>query len=346
MMPPPPPRSDRFFRLLVGAAAAVVVLAGIKMARQLIVPTLLAAFIALVSAPIVLWLRSRRVPAGAAVAIALTIDLAAIALLGSVLAHSLVGFEDRVPEYAQQVDTAASALGLRLSEAVSATSLTVVARSVIASFAAVLSDLVLVLLVVTFMLLEVTGLRRKLESLIPAPENFERIHLIARDVNRYLAVKFVASAATGVLAGAICAIAGVDLPIVWGLLAFLLNFIPTIGSIIAAVPPTFLAIAQHGIGIALLVLVGYIAVNFTIGNFLEPRILGRTLGLSPLVVLLSMIVWGWLLGPVGAVLAVPLTTIIKIAADGVPELRWVGVILGPGPPAPRDDPAARRSASA
>lgn len=305
-----------------------MVLAGVKLASRLIVPLLLATFIALVTAPLVLWLRRHRVPATVAVAIALVLDLAAITAIGSVLVHSLVGFEDRLPEYARQVDAAAMKLGVHLSEALSATSLVGIARSVLASSAAIISDLLLVLLVVTFMLLEVTGLHGKLASLVTKPRDLERLHVVARHVNRYLVVKFVASALTGLLAAAVCAIAGVELPMVWGLLAFLLNFIPTVGSIVAAVPPTLLALAEHGFGVTLLVLLGYIAINAVIGNFLEPRVLSRTLGLSPLVVLLAMIVWGWLLGPVGAVLAVPLTTVIKITADGVPGLRWVGIVLG------------------
>lgn len=338
--PPPPASSDRLLRLLVGGASGVIVLAGVKLASQLIVPVLLAAFIALVTAPLVLWLRKRRLSAGLAVSIALAIDLAAMVALGSVLAHSLSGFEDRVPEYARAIDAAAASLGLRLTDALSATSITQLVQSVLASFATLLSNLVLVLLVVTFMLAEMTGLRSKLAALVPRSRDRERLHVIARDVNRYLAVKFVASAATGVLTGALCALAGVDFPIVWGVLAFLLNFIPNVGSVVAAIPPILLGLAQHGAGTAIVVLLGYVAVNFTIGNFLEPRALGRTLGLSALVVLLSIVVWGWLLGPIGAVLAVPLTTIIKIAADGVPELRWVGVVLGPGCADPHEEDRA------
>jgi AI-2 transport protein TqsA len=120
---------------------------------------------------------------------------------------------------------------------------------------------------------------------------------------------------------------GVDFAPTWGLLAFLLNFIPNIGSIIAAVPAILLALIQLGLPSALLTLLGYLVVNITIGNFLEPRVMGRSLGLSTLVVFLSLLFWGWVLGPIGMVLSVPLTMIAKIALAANEDTRWLAVLL-------------------
>ena len=133
---------------------------------------------------------------------------------------------------------------------------------------------------------------------------------------------------TGVLCGAWVAICGVDFPILWGLLAFFLNYIPTLGMFIATVPPVVVALIQLGPGSALLVLAGYLVLNFTLGNFVEPRVMGRALGLSPLVVILSMVFWGLLWGPVGALLAVPLTMVFKILLASTEDLRWAAVLLG------------------
>jgi predicted PurR-regulated permease PerM len=150
-------------------------------------------------------------------------------------------------------------------------------------------------------------------------------------------VKTGTSALTGLIVALLCWSCGVDLPVLWGLLAFLLNYIPNIGSVIAAVPPVLLALVQHGPGVAMGVAAGYLAVNFTVGNMLEPRLMGRALGLSPLVVFLSMLVWGWMLGPVGALFSAPLTMILKHWLAHTPDLTWIAVLLGPAsdvPPAP------------
>jgi len=119
----------------------------------------------------------------------------------------------------------------------------------------------------------------------------------------------------------------VDYAILWGLLAFLLNYIPNIGSIIAAVPAVLLGLVQHGIIIALVIAGIYVGVNVVIGNMVEPRFMGNRLGLSPLVVFISLVFWGWILGPVGMLLSVPLTMILKIALETTDEWRWLAVLL-------------------
>jgi len=116
----------------------------------------------------------------------------------------------------------------------------------------------------------------------------------------------------------------------WGLVAFLLNFIPTVGSFIAAVPAVLLALVQLGAFEAGLTLVGFVVVNLIIGNVIEPRWMGRGLNLSPLVVFVSLVLWGWVLGPVGMLLSIPLTIMLKIALESQNETRWIGVMMGAG----------------
>jgi predicted PurR-regulated permease PerM len=155
-------------------------------------------------------------------------------------------------------------------------------------------------------------------------ENFTRI---TSSVQRYLAMKTLLSAITGLTITAALLILDVDYAVLWGLLAFLLNYIPNIGSIIAAVPAVLLGLVQHGIVIALVVAGIYVLVNVVIGNMVEPRFMGNRLGLSPLVVFISLVFWGWVLGPVGMLLSVPLTMIMKIALEATEEWRWVAVLL-------------------
>ncbi len=134
------------------------------------------------------------------------------------------------------------------------------------------------------------------------------------------------------------AIIGVDFPLLWGMLAFLLNYIPTFGSILAAIPPVLLAMVQLGPGHAIAALAVFVMLNVLLGNFVEPYFMGRRLGLSTLVVFLSLVFWGWVWGPVGMLLSVPLTMIVKIMLENTEDLSWIAVLLGAGP---KHEPAAK-----
>ena len=142
-------------------------------------------------------------------------------------------------------------------------------------------------------------------------------------MRKFLPVKLI-------LAVFLIAAMGLAFPMVWGLLAFLLNCVPSIGAIIAAIPAVLFALVQHGPGSALVVAIGYIVVNTAIGSLLEPHLIGRTLGLSTLVVFLSLVFWGWVWGPLGMLLSVPLTMIVKIFLENSEDLRWVAVMLDSG----------------
>jgi predicted PurR-regulated permease PerM len=148
-----------------------------------------------------------------------------------------------------------------------------------------------------------------------------------------MVIKTLISLATGVLIGIWLAILGVDFPILWGFLAFLLNYVPNVGSTIAAIPAVLLALIQLGIGSAVMATAGYMAVNFILDNVIETRLMGRRLGLSTLVVFLSLIFWGSLLGPIGMLLCIPLTMTLKFACENNKGTQWIAVLLGPEVPA-------------
>jgi AI-2 transport protein TqsA len=138
-------------------------------------------------------------------------------------------------------------------------------------------------------------------------------------------------------AGVWCAVCGVLNPALWGLVTFALHYVPTVGSLVSAVPPVFIALTAYGVGRASVVAAGLALFSLVIGNLIEPNALGRSLSVSPLIVLVSMFAWGWLLGPVGALLSVPLTLIGKIVLWNTSDLHWVAVLLGPTPPVPARD---------
>ena len=201
--------------------------------------------------------------------------------------------------------------------------------NLLTGMSSVLSDFILVILTMTFILLEVSSFPIKLRSVIGDPkQKFPQFTKFANDMKHYMIIKTLISLATGILVAGWLYILGVDYPILWGFLAFLLNYIPNIGSVVAAIPPVILAFIQLGLGSAVMVAAGYIVVNFLIGNVIEPRLMGRRLRLSTLVVFLSLIFWGGLLGLVGAILSIPLTMTLKFAFESSESTRWIAVLLG------------------
>jgi len=143
-----------------------------------------------------------------------------------------------------------------------------------------------------------------------------------------LVIKTLISAAEALAIWLWLLILGVDYPLLWGTLVFLLNYVPNIGSLIAALPVVLLALVQLGVGSALLTVLGFVIVNIILGNLIEPKVMGKGLSLSTLVVFLSMVFWGWVLGPIGMILSVPMTSLVKIALESYKDTRGVAIMLG------------------
>jgi len=186
----------------------------------------------------------------------------------------------------------------------------------------------MVLVLTIFMLSEARMFGRRADAILDARgPNFQRILSATSDIQRYLAIKTLVSLATGILAGFLCWSARLDFFLLWGILAFALNFIPVLGSIIAGVPPLILALLVHGGPSAMAIAIGFISINVFLGNFLEPMLMGRRFGLSTLVVIVSVLFWGYVWGPVGMLLGVPLTMVLKVMLDNSDEFRWLSVAI-------------------
>ncbi len=156
----------------------------------------------------------------------------------------------------------------------------------------------------------------------------EYLGSIAQSIRHYMGIKTLIGLMTGVLIWTWLTLVGVDYAVLWALIAFLFNYIPNIGSIIAGVPAVLFSLVQLGLGSALWTTGGYVAINMLIGNVVEPKIMGKGMGLSTLVVFLSLIVWGFVLGTVGMFLSVPLTMTLKIILQQNPRTRWIAILLG------------------
>jgi AI-2 transport protein TqsA len=345
-------------RVLVASAAVVVVVAGLRVAAPVLMPVFFAAFLAILTAPMVLWLERRRVPAGLAVAAAMLVLGCGVAVLGAILTRTMQGFDEALPGYQAALATllegvldVSRSLPVDLAagvaaEGVSATTIVEMLGTVGTAVLSALSNTALVLLTVVFMLLELAGLPRKLRMALDDPS--ADLHAWAgavREVQRYLVIKTLISLVTGALIAGWLWVLGVDFPLLWGLVAFVLNYIPNVGSIVAAIPGVLLALIQPdlGPGTAAAAGAGYLAVNMVIGNIVEPQWMGRRLGLSPLVVFLSLVFWGFLWGPVGMLISVPLTMIVRIVLEHWDETHWLVVLLGPAPAAEPAKPAADRA---
>jgi len=330
--------------LLITTACFVIIVAGMRSANAILVPFLLSVFIAIICAPPLFWMQRKGVPNGLAVLSVLIVIVVIGLLLGSLVGTSLNDFSKALPTYQTRL-TAKTAgflswlkdMGFDVSPQVltdyfdPAKALNMAANT-LSGLSKVLKDVFLILLTVIFILLEASGFPKKLQVSLSDPDSsLARFNEFTTSVNRYLGIKTLFSLITGISIGIWLAVLGVDYPLLWGVLAFLLNYVPNIGSIIAAVPAVLLALIQLGTSLALMTCLGYLVVNITVGSILEPKFMGRGLGLSTLVVFLSLVFWGWVLGPVGMVLSVPLTMITKIALDSSEDTRWIAVMLGPAP---------------
>jgi predicted PurR-regulated permease PerM len=332
----------RTSEIFVCLAACVVIIAGMKSATTIFVPFILSAFIAIISAPPMYWLQNKGIPSVAAVLIVVIAIMGVVLLIAALVGQSVTDFSQDLGLYKAKLKTMTAAVltwmsglgfkveGLALDEIFDPGAAMNLAASVLNSLRAVLTNGFLILMTVIFMLLEAASFPNKLKAVMDPDESRQPFwEVFLNDVKQYMAIKTWISLATGVIIGIWLTILGVDYAILWGLLAFALNYIPNIGSIIAAVPPVLLALIQLGPGRAVAVAAGFLAVNLIMGNAIEPRFMGRGLGLSTLVVFLSLIFWGWVLGPVGMLLSVPLTITAKIALDSRSETRWLAVLLGP-----------------
>ena len=333
-------------QLLVGASAFVVVVAGLQAAAALIQPFLVAVFLGVVNVPFMNWLQRLRLPRPLAVLATILFAASLVVILVTVVGQSVNQLARVAPSYrapflelAGDVQSRAEQLGFPAGDLQSMVipSFNLVSSLVanaLRAVGALLSNAFLVLLLVIFILFEAAGFNAKLAAAFGGEgEHLPQLARMARQVQHYLVIKTAVSTATGLIIGVWVWVVGLDAPQLWGVLAFAFNFIPTLGSIFAAVPAVLLALIQPDVSPlgAVAIAGGYAAVNVIFGNFVEPTLMGRRLGLSTLIVFMSLVFWGWVWGPVGMLFSVPLTMVVKIAFENTTEFRWVAVMLDANP---------------
>ncbi len=334
-------RLSRAARFLLYGAAFVVIVAGIRTAEPIVVPFLLAVMLAIICATPLSWLQNRGVPTWLAVLVIVLGLLGTGTMAGTLIGTSLIDFTRSLPGYQARLEREVadlarwlSAHGLEISSRLLAESfdpgeILRIAGRIFTGVGDVLGKIALILIITVFILLEISGFPTKIRTAFPgADRHLSPLAEINANVRHYLALKTIISLATGALVAVWLSVLAVDYALLWGLLAFLLNYIPSIGSFIAAIPAVLLAFLQYGAGEALLAALGYLVINTTIGSFVEPRVMGEGMDLSTLIVFLSLIFWGWVLGPIGMLLSVPLTMIVKIVLGENEDTRWIAVLMG------------------
>ena len=312
-------------------ACAILVCAGFYLARDFFIPVCLAFFLAAVSFPITNFLREHRVPRFFAVLITVLVVfafLSGVMVLGYLLVSDLAR-GGNIEVYGAKMYELALDAGVRLeqweqfkgakSEIEEILTLETIndffkqnIAFVLSSTLEIMKNSFIILILLVFMLAEARVFGRRFEAIVDARgPNFQRMLSATHDIQKYLGIKTLISIGTGVLAGLLCMAANVDFPLLWGILAFALNYIPAVGSIIAGLPPVILALLMHDVNRAVVVGGGYLLINGFLGNFIEPALLGRRFGLSTVVVVISVLFWGFLWGPAGMLLAVPLTMLVN-----------------------------------
>ncbi|NOX46007.1 MAG: AI-2E family transporter [Chlorobi bacterium] len=326
---------------ILNLAGLIIVLSGVMYASPIIKPLLLAVFVTIVFAQPLAWLVRKKVPQGLAILIVMLGGVLVFFGIGQVISSSFSQFSNDASKYAARLSEIASSLiqwfsdlGMDLSSEkikgmLGAEKILGVTTNMAGEIGSLMGNMAIVVFIVVFILLELNSFAVKTIALVDTPAvSLQHLSRIGNSIRHYLAIKTYISLMTGFLIWIGLLVIGVDYAILWALIAFLLNFIPNIGSFIAMVPAFLFALVQLGLGASVWTLVVFMLVNTIAGSVVEPRVMGKGLGLSTLVVFISLIFWGFLLGTVGMFLSVPLTMTAKIMLEQRENTKWIAILLG------------------
>ncbi len=329
--------------VLLALAAAVVAIAGLKAFAGIVGPVFLALMLTVAVAPLQSWARRRGWPAWAGMAAALVAVVAILVGIGGALALSAVQLASLLPEYADKLnsllDNARGWLsdvgvsteqvhkfleGVDLGKAVAAIEM------LLGGLLGVFSNLFFVLALLLFMAVDGMTMGRRIAFVAQErPAIANALMSFATGTRKYLLVSTVFGAIVAVIDGGALWLMGVPLPILWGLLSFITNYIPNIGFVVGVIPPALLALLDGGPVLMIWVIVVYSVINFVIQSIIQPKFVGDAVGLGVTVTFLSLVFWAWVLGALGALLAIPLTLLVKaLLLDVDPTTRWADVLIG------------------
>lgn len=321
-------------------ASIVLIIAGIKAASEIVVILFLAIFISSIISNLINFLQSKHIPKIVAYLFATGILVLFSLLLSYIVNISLKDFLTNLPQYEKQLQNLVLQ-GISLAEeygyiidkqtildALNIGSFFGITTNLIGSIGTFLSKFLLVIIGIAFILAESKSFEKKLKIIFAKKnEKLEHFNLFSSNIQKYFSVKTTTSFFTGFLVAITLILFKIDYPILWGVIAMLFNFVPVIGSIIAAIPAILLSLVTQDLQTTAILTILYVVINISISNIIEPKFMGKELGLSPLVIFFSLIFWGWVLGLVGMFLAVPITMTLKIAFNSNKETKWLSILM-------------------
>ncbi|MCD4683812.1 MAG: AI-2E family transporter [Bacteroidales bacterium] len=325
----------------LNTAAFIIIIAGMMYASSLISLMLLSLFISIVVAQPLGWLTKKKVPHGLAILIVLLGVLLIFFIIGQLIGGSVAQFTNDAPKYTVRLNEIVAStfqslndIGFNVSteqlrEMFDAGKIMSATAGMLGELSGLMGNTVVIIFIVVFLLLELNVFAVKTIAIVDKPgESLKYLNEIGHSIRHYLGIKTLVSLLTGFLIWIGMLIIGVEYAILWAMIAFLLNYIPNIGSIIAGVPAILFALVQLGFDGFLWTMGVFVFVNMFVGSVVEPRVMGKGLGLSTLVVFLSLIFWGFILGTVGMFLSVPLTMTVKIILEQNEKTKWIAILLG------------------
>lgn len=323
------------------AAAFIIIIAGLMYASSMITPLLMALFISIICAQPIMWLQRKKVPQGLAIAIVFVLIVVLFAGFGELIGNSLSSFSEDAPKYEKNLKEMGASImhffknhGINLStehfsNIVDPSKIMNFTAGILGQLGGFMGNAFTIFFLALFLLMELDSFAVKTRAIMKnSAISIDYLSEIGNGIRHYLSIKTLTSLLTGIFIWLALAIIGVDYAIIWGLIALLLNFIPNIGSIIAAIPAVLFAMVQLGFSGVIWTGAAFVVVNMIIGNLVEPKMMGKGMGLSTFVVFMSLLFWGFILGTVGMFLSVPLTMAIKIMLEQNKDTKWIAIILG------------------
>lgn len=329
-----------FHRFLVVLASLVIIMAGLTVTSSLFGPIFFAIFIAILSFPILNWLMKKGLPKGVAFVVMIIGLVILVVALTTFLSASFDQLEASLSSYQEQIDlrlteykTALETRGINSIPLETDTDKWVASTSdFIRRLGSLLANIILIIVTMIFALLEASNFRSRLQKNLGANHQIViRSEQFGKSVIRYFGLRTLVNLFVGSLVAVLLLILKIDFAILWGVLTFFLGYIPYLGAFLATLPAVLLGWVQYGIGMALVVVLGIMVINFIGENLIAPKMIGEGLHISPLVVFIAFILWSAILGPLGMFLSMPLTVIVFFMLDSFPETRWLAKVMGASP---------------
>ncbi|MCD4814406.1 AI-2E family transporter [bacterium] len=329
--------------------AVVLLLAVFKVGYAVIMPPLVAWFLSLMLEPPIGWFVSKKIPRSLSIAVVLVLLMVAMYWFAVLLSVNAAGFINQMPalqgKFSAILQDILRHVPVQLNDNIDAQmskwltqafeSLMAMLGKLLGSLTTFLSNLIFVIIILAFILVARPYTQHNLKRAFTrdVAEQVSRITAsVTNKISKYILMQTLLSMITGFLVWLLCALLGLKFAFTWGMLAFFLNFIPTIGSIIAALPPVLLALIQFypNVWPAIIIVLVILVINQVIGNVISPKVMGDQLDLSPIVILIFLLLCGWLWGILGAFLSVIFAVALKIICEHIPVLRPLGIMMASG----------------